>query len=315
MLATAALGFSQVGSMSAAPNSIRAASPSVYQSSQQQAGPGTVNYTEGQVSVDGQPVAPHASGNLLQPGQVLDTASNGYAEVLLTPGAFLRVGNNSEVKIINAGLVNTSVQLTRGEAMVEVDQLIKNSNLTVNVANATVQPEKKGLYDINADQNAVRVLDGKANVVENATVKSVGKDDEVLLNGEPLKKADFDTKMVKSEPLYTWSEARSQYESQANLSAANYVIANGGWYGPGWYWDPYWSFYAFVPGSGFLYSPFGWGFYSPRFIYAYGPYFAYRTPYTARGFRAPGVYARASAFRASAAPSIHVMGGFHGGRR
>src|SRR5437764_1174944 len=95
LVATATVGFAQLGNVSTSPNSIRANSTI----SHQQAGPGTLNYTEGRVSVDGQSLAQHSSGELLQPGQTLDTADNGYAEVLLTPGAFLRVGNNSEVKL------------------------------------------------------------------------------------------------------------------------------------------------------------------------------------------------------------------------
>jgi hypothetical protein len=321
LLLTAGLSFGQVSGMYNGSVGSRPATYTANSNTRQQAGPGTINYTEGQVTVDGQALAQHTSGTTLQAGQTIDTSANGYVEVLLTPGAFLRIGNNSEVRLVNAGLVNTDVQLTHGEALVEVDDLIKNSNLVVNVGNATTQLEKKGLYDFNANQPMVRVLDGKAKVTEAATSKTIGKDDQLALSGEPLKKTDFDAKLVKTEPLYTWSQARSQYESQANLSAANYVLANGGWYGPGWYWDPYWSFYAFVPGAGFLYSPFGWGFYSPGFIYSYGPYFGYRVPF---GYR--GVYRTGAAAAVRPATAFHsgfvgsgfrggFAGGFHGGRR
>src|SRR3569833_4600137 len=52
--------------------------------------PGTLNYVEGRVTLDGRPVAAGTSV-LVQPGQTLATA-DGFVEVLLTPGAFLRVG-------------------------------------------------------------------------------------------------------------------------------------------------------------------------------------------------------------------------------
>jgi hypothetical protein len=45
----------------------------------------------------------------------------------------------------------------------------------------------------------------------------------------------------------------------------------GGWYAPGWDWDPYFSCYTFIPGDGIFYSPFGWGFYSPFFV-GYAPF-------------------------------------------
>ena len=272
--------------------------------------PGTVNYIEGQVSLDGRPLGP-AGPVVLQPGQTLATG-NGFAEVLLTPGAFLRVGHNSQVRLIASGLAETKAQLDRGEAMVEVDQLIKGTNLAVAINGATAQLEKKGLYDFDAQQHAVRVLDGKANVVESAGSKTAGKDQQVMLAGaKPLKRSDFDSQAVKMQPLYVWSEARSQDESQANVALAQNVAAYGGWDGAGWYWDPYWSFYAYLPGDGFLYSPFGWGFYSPGFIGYYGlPYGGYGHFGRHGGWHGHvgGVSARVSGFHAGA-----PGGGFHGG--
>jgi hypothetical protein len=48
--------------------------------------PGTINYVEGQASVDGQPLSPNSVGSAeLEKGQVLTTQA-GKVEVLLTPG-------------------------------------------------------------------------------------------------------------------------------------------------------------------------------------------------------------------------------------
>jgi len=41
-------------------------------------------------------------------------ATGGKAEILLTPGAFLRVGGDSAVKMISPGLTNTQVEVQRG---------------------------------------------------------------------------------------------------------------------------------------------------------------------------------------------------------
>ena len=52
------------------------------------ASPGTLNYIEGQASIEGHPLSSQSVGNTtLQAGQVLATA-NGKAEILLTPGIF-----------------------------------------------------------------------------------------------------------------------------------------------------------------------------------------------------------------------------------
>ena len=54
--------------------------------------PGTLNYVEGQVAVAGQTVTSRSVGSVqVQPNQVLETGQ-GRAEILLTPGVFLRVG-------------------------------------------------------------------------------------------------------------------------------------------------------------------------------------------------------------------------------
>ena len=41
-----------------------------------------------------------------------------------------------------------------------------------------------------------------------------------------------------------------------------------GW-GLGWYWNPWFDSWAFVPGAGYWGSPFGWGFYSPTYWRGY----------------------------------------------
>lgn len=315
LLATAALGFAQMTGTQAPARDAGTRSVA----------PGTINYIEGQVSLDAQPLGGNRAMTL-QPGQTLATGPNGFAEVLLTPGAFLRIGNNSQLRFVAAGLADTKAELDRGSAIVEVDQLIKGTNLSVVMNNAAAQIEKKGLYDFDANRQAVKVLDGKARVTEAAASKTIGKNDQVLLaSATPLKKTGFDANAVKTEPLYVWSEARSSDESQANVALAQNVAAYGGWYGPGWYWDPYWSFYAYLPADGFLYSPFGWGFYSPAFIGYWGVPFGYYGHYGRYGYLGRGgVYhghvggvaaAHAGGFHGGFAGGAHAFagGGFHGG--
>ena len=68
----------------------------------------------------------------------------------------------------------------------------------------------------------------------------------------------------ETSDLYRWSSLRSAYLAEANADAAPlYVYGGANWYGAGWYWDPWFSAYTFIPGDGIFYSPFGWGLYSP----------------------------------------------------
>ena len=85
--------------------------------------PGTVNYVEGSASINGRALNQQSVGYAqLEPGQVLQT-TNGRAELLLTPGVFLRVGENSAVRMISPNLLNTQVALDRGRADIEVDEI------------------------------------------------------------------------------------------------------------------------------------------------------------------------------------------------
>ena len=76
--------------------------------------PGTVNYIEGTANLDGKALTNNHEGiEELRAGQQLTTGA-GKAEILLTPGIFLRVGSNSAVKMISPDLARTQVELERG---------------------------------------------------------------------------------------------------------------------------------------------------------------------------------------------------------
>lgn len=279
--------------------------------------PGTVNYVEGQVALDGQALSANSAGSaLLETNHLLDTG-RGNAELLLTPGVFFRLGDNSEVRMVSPGLADTRVESLKGSGMLEVTELFKENDLAVLVGGASTRIEKNGLYDFNADQPAVSVLDGKATVSEGAAHLTLGKGHEALLaNGQALKSQKLNKEAVETDPLYRWSSLRSQYEAQANIHTAQTVVVNGGWYGPGWYWDPFWNFYSFLPGNGILYSPFGWGFYSPGLVWR-APYY-YRYPVIrGQGLRTAPLAARqfdgGGRTAPMMAPHFESMGGFHGG--
>src|SRR5580692_1690298 len=124
--------------------------------------PGMLNYVEGQVAVAGQTVTPQSVGSVqLQPNQVLETGQ-GRAELLLTPGVFLRVGDNSAVRLVSPGLANTRIEVLRGQAIVEVAELFNDNNLWILMNGTSTRLDKQGLYAFDANARLVRVFDGKA---------------------------------------------------------------------------------------------------------------------------------------------------------
>jgi len=251
--------------------------------------PGSLNYLEGQVSIDGQSIGPHAIGKTeLSPGQSLETRV-GKAELLLTPGIFFRIGDNSSVTVISTSSTNTELRLDKGEAIVEAAKLRPQTDIVVAVGDARVRLAETGLYDIDADQNIVRVYQGQVYVDANNREIAVKNQQQLAFDaGASMNPETFNPDRTQSQAeiqdqdqpqapdagqddLYQWSSLRSSYLAEANVdSAQNYETGSSS--GDGWDWDPYYGAYTFIPADGSIfYSPFGWGFYSPYGV-GYAPF-------------------------------------------
>lgn len=234
------------------------------------ASPGTLNYVEGQASIDGRSLSSKSVGYTdMQTGQTIATA-NGRAEILLTPGIFLRLGSDSTVQMVSPSLTHTEVKLERGRANVEVDQIYKQNTVLVDLPNGQTQLLQHGLYAFDADNSTVRVFDGKAAVYPGQNLQSNIKPVEVKggrqleLNGELVQPQRFDKDQAKNDPLYQWSSLRSKYLGQANADLASEYAGTQS-FTPGWYWAGGPFGYTWLPGSGLYASPFGYGFYSPYY--------------------------------------------------
>ncbi len=240
--------------------------------------PGVVNYIEGNAFVNGRPVsATKLKSTFLNANDTLST-DIGKAEVLLTPGVFLRIGDNSRIRMVSPSLTDIQVQLERGEAMIEVDDLVKDNHITMLAPGGSVAIQKTGLYRFTTEPApAVSVIDGKAEVLMGDRKVELGKGKEVVLAAN-LKPEKFDRK--REDDLYAWSNVRSEYNAAASYQAARNVTINnyggwgglgfGGWYGPGWFWNSGFNSWAWLPMDGAFYSPFGYGFYGPG-VLPYAP--------------------------------------------
>ena len=80
---------------------------------------GVVYYFDGSVYLENQPLESHIGKFPSVPqGAELRTAQ-GHAEVELTPGVFLRMGDNSSIRMLSNDLANTRVELQTGSAIVD----------------------------------------------------------------------------------------------------------------------------------------------------------------------------------------------------
>jgi len=260
---------------------------------------GLIHYVEGQVYLGDQPVEtkfgvfPEVKEN-----QQLKT-EEGRAEVLLTPGVFLRLGENSSFRMVTNRLIDTRLEFLKGAAVVEADDIAKDNSVTVVYGDATAHPTKKGVYRFDSETSELRVYDGVAEVTKGDKTVEVREGHAIAL--DTLAERKFDKTVT--DALNRWSERRDQYVAMANVGAADTLRSSafggsvyplmggmGGFMG-GWYWNPMFGMYSYVPGfGGMFYSPFGNPFFSPFDVYmAFMPGFYYYPTYFG-GYGYPGNY-------------------------
>ncbi len=272
--------------------------------------PGSINYVEGKASIGTQALGANSPGSVeLERNQTLAT-EDGKVEILLTPGVFLRVAENSSVKMVSPDLANTEVEIVGGRAIVEVLDIHKENNIRIDLNDTNTKLLNKGLYGFDAGQNQVRVFKGKAEVTAGDQKIALSGEHELTLNtGGKLKAQGFDTRKYEDD-FFRWCGLRSGYLSEASVDGARAYLGPGpGWYGPswvgpGWYWVPNFFVYTFVPSDGIYYSPFGWGFYSPIIVY--------RSPFFFYGYYGHGPH-HFEDFHYPFGHGFEPRGGFHGG--
>jgi hypothetical protein len=254
--------------------------------------PGIINFVEGKAFINSNEISSGDVGRkFLTSNDSLSTAADGKVEVLLTPGVYLRMGPESEARMVSPSLTNTQLEMLKGSSMIEVNELQKDVDIQVMSHGAAIHLEKTGLYRVSADAPPMAaVFDGKASVQMNDKKVSLGKNRQTVLSAD-LKSEKFKVDKDSDDPLYAWSKRRDEYSSAATyasvrtlgggLSATDLAYGYGGLgytgYGvrPGWFWNSGFNSWAWLPGTGAFYSPFGFGFFSPAYaMYAplvYGP--------------------------------------------
>jgi hypothetical protein len=231
---------------------------------------GTVHYFEGAVLLDGKQIE-------TEPGRFPQVKENsvlrteaGRAEVLLTPGVFLRLGENTGLKMFSSKLSDTRLELLSGAAVLEVADMTafdvpKTAPITVLIKNAAASIARKGLYRFDVDAGQIKVFDGQLEAASGDTTLQVKEGKLVALDGV-LAVDKFNTKV--GDPLLRWARRRAEYMSLASISAAKYASDwSSGWKRSSWLWNPYFGMFTFIPANGIYMSPFGYRFWSPGAVY------------------------------------------------
>lgn len=230
---------------------------------------GMIHYVEGTVLLDGKQVEPKFA-EYPQIGEKSVLASTeGRAEVLLGPGVFLRIGENSEIALLSDRLTDTRLDLKRGSAVIDILELPEGTQVTLLTGNATISFEQAGVYRIDAVPGRLLVYDGEASVAQNDQVQRVKKSRMLLLNGVAVAEK-FDNRTGDS--LIRWAKRRDESIAMANVSAAKYAYDRGYLYSSGWVWNPWFGMFTFVPYNSMFNNFWGSRFWSPQTVYTvYAP--------------------------------------------
>lgn len=262
---------------------------------------GAVNMVEGNVTFrrEGGEWDPLIAGESLSDGYGVKTGSDGRAEILLNPGSFLRLSENTEIIFVDTSLDRLKVRLVSGSAYVEAAVGDQEPSLPVTIV--TPQSDlyimKGGLYRFNVaegqrsealvrrgrlmmparsslpagKQNWVSIPRGPSNKVIRAIAISEGK--KVIIEGDEQSVLAFNKK--DEDEFDLWSKDRAK-----TLIAANKKLARNKSLGlissSAWVFNPFFGSYCFLPRYNGFSSPYG------------GRYSACNNPWRNRGNGYPG---------------------------
>jgi hypothetical protein len=213
---------------------------------------GLVNHVEGDVNIK--------ATQSLEAGAPIKTGPGGFAEILLNPGSYLRLGENSEAVLDSIELKNIALRIVSGAAVIEAVGIDKRFPLKVTSGDLAAEIIKNGIYTF---------ADGRVTIVQGALRPADNKKAVFKKGWQVSREGGYGALKVKKGdlmPVEAWSRERSKVIAVANDNIARSLRRTSssfavGW--DGWLWVPALGGYAFIPTEGFR-SPYGYEYQSLR---------------------------------------------------
>lgn len=249
---------------------------------------GMINFEQGAVLLDDEQLEPERyQFPQMNDGQVLRTEA-GLVEVLLNAGTFLRMAEDSSFRLDASDLTDTRLSVLTGTVLIEVADLLNDNSVRVNFGGQEIQLHKNGLYHFTAGEvPRLRVYDGEARIADadpNEDPLKIKKGREEVFTLAKLEEPEkFDRD--ETDALYRWSVRRARVIARANVSSARLADSRypsgltssfmntsmnlsllSMFSGVGWSFNPYYGGFTYLPGSGYMNSPFGVTLFSPQAI-------------------------------------------------
>src|SRR5687768_5413658 len=207
----------------------------------------------------------------LEAGDLVKTGIDGRVEMLLNPGAYLRVGENSEFELTNNSLDNLEVRLIKGTAIVEATGT-DNTELMINITTPHTRMSivRRGLYRVNVmPGDATELIVRKGRVMLEGSHTKVKGGNKVVFSSGSFSVAKLQKEDKKdADSFAAWSKDRAETLAKANSKISGRALTA--------FTDSFrhdWSFSGFSGRSGFwlfnaaygcyTFLPFGYGVGSP----------------------------------------------------
>ncbi len=154
----------------------------------------------------------------VEEGRVLRT-EKGRAELLLTPGVFLRIGENTAVRMLSNKLSDTRIELLRGSAIFEANPEAVDTKVTLIYQSWQLRVPKKGVYRIDCEPPQVQAYTGEVGVSlqDKGGAISVREGESVPLAAVLVPEKSPE---AGSDDFKNWAMTRSQAVAADNAVAA-----------------------------------------------------------------------------------------------
>lgn len=240
---------------------------------------GFVNRVEGQVYIQrvGNELsdAGRASlGTQMKDGDQLITTTSSRAEILLSPGSYLRLDGTTRVRAISTRFSGMRFEVLSGSVIAEVsaeeNATIKRENpLEIVTPHGTVNIARTGVYRFDVKDkytnatayNGELYLGAREQLLAKTATK-VGRGRVARLTGNgpapaEITKADSDV----TDSFFDWSFQRAEtlvaaHRSVLSRASSLTSLSNG------WIFDPFYNCYTWIPFGRRFYTGYGFGFYS-----------------------------------------------------
>jgi len=180
---------------------------------------GVVHYFEGAVYLGDQALVSHLGKFPSLPQGAELRTEQGRAEVLLTPGVFLRIGDNTAIRMLANDLADTRVELETGSAMLDAGEPNSGTSVSLIYKDWRIHLLDKGVYRIDSDPPRLSVNEGQAEVFAPADEQPVrvSQGMDLPLAGVLVPEA---ASGLAADTLSDWTKGRSE-----SIAADNAITA------------------------------------------------------------------------------------------